>query len=529
MMRKVLLFSFIFLSFTVFAQPNDFKRDYIWQFGYDCNNDTGQVARLFGVKNMDFNTHPPSMYLSCPNIKGFTFTRAHICDTLGNLELTTNGYVLHDGHGNRIDSFGLDAYYSYSGRDLQQSSLFLPFPEQNNDYVLLDLPFVWNNTWNTPGRFNNHFYIGGQLYYHQIIKTNNQYQMVARNQPVFSDTLEVGMQACRHANGRDWWILIPKAMSNVYHRWLLSSTGLQYIGSQGVGQFYCANLQRGQTVFSPDGTMYARIVAQGGVTNTCSLGGHLRLYDFDRCTGLLAEKEIWRLCCGINPFEDPYSTASGGVAFSSNSRYLYANSEKYVYQIDTRGNPMTIDTVGRYSGESDTIGTSISPTVYMFQQLAPNDKIYISSDANKYIHIIENPNASGILCNVQNKAFHLGIENAWGLPNYPNFRLGRLEGSGCDTIYSAVNEVDGGSGGFKVYPNPNNQGYFVLEWTNKLEENGLVRIIDMFGREVYTQSILLSTGKAAIKSQQLLNGTYLISVQNDQNELLHSEKVVIVH
>jgi hypothetical protein len=203
---KNIIYILLIVNSSVCAQPNDTKRDFVWQMGRYCNTDTAQIARLYGIKNLNFNTNPPNQYLSCPNIIGYLLTQSHICDTLGNLELTSNGHVLYDGLGNFIDSFALDDYYHFLGRDMQQTFLILPYPGLIDEYLLLDIPVKENVTWMQQGWFQNYFYIGPRLYTHHVRKVAGQFHLVARNQPIFSDTLDFRLTACRHANGRDWWI-----------------------------------------------------------------------------------------------------------------------------------------------------------------------------------------------------------------------------------------------------------------------------------------------------------------------------------
>jgi Secretion system C-terminal sorting domain len=306
-----------------------------------------------------------------------------------------------------------------------------------------------------------------------------------------------------------------------------SPNGLQYMGSQAVGTHFCSNGHRGQAVFSPDGTMYARSSAHYG-PDACQLGVHVRLYDFDRCNGLLSEKNTWQLCCGIIPTASAYASNASGVAFSSSSRFLYTNSEKFIYQIDTRNNPLTLDTVGRFNDQYDTTGFSFAAGLFNMQQLAPDGKIYITMDDGRHLHVIENPNQLGLSCNINNMGLNLGVVHAWSLPNYPHFRLGRLEGSGCDTVYSVVEDIRQGNT-FKVYPNPNDQGYFIIEWTAKLEGQGNVMITDIMGRAVLEQEVSLQTGKTFVRSNHISNGVYLMKIVDTEGKELHTEKVVVIH
>ncbi|MBE7510779.1 MAG: hypothetical protein HS118_11435 [Bacteroidia bacterium] len=52
-----------------------------------------------------------------------------------------------------------------------------------------------------------------------------------------------------------------------------------------------------------------------------------------------------------------------------------------------------------------------------------------------YLGVVNNPNVKGLGCNFNNFGFYLGGKRSyWGLPNNPDYELGALAGSGCDTL-----------------------------------------------------------------------------------------------
>nr|MBK9653747.1 T9SS type A sorting domain-containing protein [Bacteroidota bacterium] len=54
---------------------------------------------------------------------------------------------------------------------------------------------------------------------------------------------------------------------------------------------------------------------------------------------------------------------------------------------------------------------------------------------NENLSVINNPNALGAACNYTPFSFYLGGKRTYyGLPNNPNYGLGRLLGSPCDTL-----------------------------------------------------------------------------------------------
>ena len=122
---------------------------------------------------------------------------------------------------------------------------------------------------------------GEDLFYSEIRKIDNeQGEVILRKELILHDTLGAGkLSACKHANGRDWWIIVPEWNSNRYYRYLLTPEGIDTVGMQEVGEPTINGL--GQALFSPDGTKHVRF---SGLS--IELGEWISIYDFDRCTGL---------------------------------------------------------------------------------------------------------------------------------------------------------------------------------------------------------------------------------------------------
>ena len=74
-------------------------------------------------------------------------------------------------------------------------------------------------------------------------------------------------------------------------------------------------------------------------------------------------------------------------------------------------------------------------TTFATAQLAPDGKIYIcTAFSTPLLHVIEYPNRKGVACQVHQRAIHLPNYNDYSIPNFPNFRLGPVDGSACDTL-----------------------------------------------------------------------------------------------
>jgi hypothetical protein len=296
------------------------------------------------------------------------------------------------------------------GYDRPQGSLILPFPDNDERYLLLSTYVADNEDLSTV--------TGHELNYSILeVDEDNRVTVVEKNQLLETGALHNGqLTATRHANGRDWWIIWPYYSSNRYMRFLLTPQGLERQEDQ-----YSAETTRtgsGQASFSPDGNYF---VMFNGVSST--EGDFFDQYDFDRCTGLLSNHRHYNL---------PDNGGGAGCAVSHDSRYAYIFSTGYVFQIDlwTDDNISTLDTVAVYDGGLDPF-----PTLFNRGQLARDGKIYMSSTGSMTkLHVIDYPNRQGAACNVRQRGIELPVHISFGVPNFPFHRLGPLDGSPCDTL-----------------------------------------------------------------------------------------------
>ncbi|MCB9294600.1 MAG: PKD domain-containing protein [Lewinellaceae bacterium] len=188
------------------------------------------------------------------------------------------------------------------------------------------------------------------------------------------------------------------------------------VGIQEIGEPVPSGL--GQALFSPDGTKHIRY---NGISD--QEGEYTTIYDFDRCTGELSN---------FRQFNYPQGGPAGGAAFSKNSRYLYTTSSIYIYQYDLWADDIEASRtlIAEYDGYLNFL-----PTTFYQAQLGPDGKIYIcASNGVRSLHVIHNPDAACPACGVEQHGIALPTYNAFSIPNQPNYRLGPIDGSPCDTL-----------------------------------------------------------------------------------------------
>ena len=292
------------------------KYDYQWLFGYKTSEDVD--GTILDFKEMEVNIFPIQKNMDLGE------GSSNICDRNGNLILYTDGCSIAGANheiienGDSISSGYIERVYcKTNGSPMTQSTIFLPKPESENHYYLFnyDLEPLYE------------FPVGlytpiapERLYYHEInLELNNGLgAVVQKKQIAIQDTFaRSSIQAHRHNNGSDWWVIAPKSHSNCYHTLLLTSEGIQDSFLQCKGHIWNDFDLQAQATFSPNGKKYARIYYHNG----------LNIFDFDNTNGLLS-----------NPIHIPFSDVDtfywAGVAISPNSRFfMQLLTQKYINTI----------------------------------------------------------------------------------------------------------------------------------------------------------------------------------------------------
>lgn len=404
------LASIFFLACCAFsnAQNPRFspRHDDVWLMGYDSYGSLN-----FGGTRIDFSTNPP-MITREDREMDFDGTDACMSDITGQLLFYTNGYYIANAlNDTMLGGEQINPDPTALQNRLYQGVLPLPFPNHSSQYYLIHEVSTWEPSMYS---FRKIF----RCLYSKIDMDGNNGlgEVIEANRFFLKDTLCYGkLTACKHANGRDWWLLIPKWNSAVFFTFLLTPEGLTSNGTQTIGSIPISNA--GQAVFSPDGSKYVKYNSVGG-----SLGGWLDIYDFDRCNGVLSN---WQ-----TKYFDP--SGAPGVAISPNSRYLYLSNGHWLYQYDLHADDIISSEIllGTYDGYMSPVNT-----FFFLLQLAPDGKLYMNSAATvNTMHIVHQPDLPGAACRFEQHGLQLPTLNNWSMPNFPNYRLGPLDGSPCDTL-----------------------------------------------------------------------------------------------
>ncbi|MBA3648256.1 MAG: hypothetical protein H0W62_06845 [Chitinophagales bacterium] len=388
LITKIILCSFIIFSVNNVPAQN---RANIWEIGYQPY-----------VPNVYFDFNHGSIEVNSIDRKLLVeLTNASICDTTGNILFYTNGQWIANSigdsiaNGKKFNPGYLTDFYTSGGLLISQAAIAISDPGNSNRYYLF---------YEKGEKFENiefgytdyqPFHLSYSLI--DITKDNGLGAIVNGYKNVYAieDTLMLGMiTACKHANGRDWWIVVRRYDSDEFYTVLVSPSGVSAPQMQKIGPVIKPfdEITPGEVVdvdvndeaqFSPDGNHYAFIVSTFLV----------HLLDFDRCNGLFTNYRYDSI-----PLADRGGNATIGCAFSSNSKFLYADSYRRLYQYDITQKDFTVtrSTVGIYDDKLDK-----PVTIYFaFQQLAPDNKIYMTPfGGSNFYDVINNPNLPDSACN----------------------------------------------------------------------------------------------------------------------------------
>jgi hypothetical protein len=313
------------------------------------------------------------------------------------------------------------------------------------------------------------------IYYSIVEVINNQLFIRKWNIPLYNESsVEEKLTAVKHANGKDWWIIAGEQDNNCTDDYLLfkfQNENIELYNIQNVGTFRCSeSFVNSEMKISKLGNTICNCIKKNNIIQEA--GNYVDILSFNRCTGELL------LNYGKN-ITNVYSCD-------------FSNNENYIYAVSTNGDPFqfynnTIFQIDNFGNNSMRgIGSIFSRDTAIKQiEIGPDNKIYVSIgwtqfsggffNYNNYpiksIGVIESPDSFGLASNFNAYGTLLSDSSraTFGLPNFPNYRLGALSiyeaGAGSDTVIctdSTINQKVVQLGSQKVngvqyqwYPNYN--------------------------------------------------------------------------
>ena len=467
------------------------KHDQVWVSGGGNSLNYSN----YGGAITDFSTNPPYTYYNYRKLN-FRACNASLSDSLGNLLAYTNGCdiagaddeimeggdTINAGYVNYLQCRQYN--YGYSSGD--QSALMLPMPDTAGIIFTFHEHLIYT--------YNPFNVIIDKLLYSVIDMQQNagQGKVTAKDVPVVTGSLSYGgLTAVKHANGRDWWVVVPDFSSNVFHVCRLTHAGITDTLTQTIG--IMPNVMGeggGQVVFSPDGSRLYR-------TNPYN---PVMVYDFDRASGIFT---------GFSTISYNYgSSVKGeiGCAISSNGQFLYLSAREHVYQLDLQSPNISASQtlVATWDGYAAPL-----PTLFLQCQLGPDCKIYIKTSDMPFYHVIHHPDEPGLACNVEQRGLALPTPSGASMPSFPNFRLGTLEQPGlpCSPVSATGSPVFSPLPLLSVFPNPASESLKIIP-NGPLPAGAIWVLSDALGRVVRSERLYDGESCTEIEISDLAVGVY---------------------
>jgi Secretion system C-terminal sorting domain len=382
------------------------------------------------------------------------------------------------------------------------SVLILPRPGDDNRFDV----FHWDYESFLIGSPGSGYNFGPLHFYYTTVdmsQNNGLGKVIFKNNIIIEDTLNnCALQAVRHANGRDWWLLIPEFNGNCYYKVLFDPSGPNMMDKQCIGTNW-GKYATGSAEFGVNGTRYVRCDGEYG----------LNVFDFDRCDGQLSNAVHV-------PIDSPGTYPLDCMSLSPSGRFAYHHYSKKIFQYDLEA--VDIGASKILVATYDGFVSSGNATDFYKSQLAPDGKIYIcTSGPTYYWSVIEHPDSLGLACEVKQHSIQLPKKQYAAMPNFPNYRIGALSGP-CDTISTGLSDMKVSQKQLIVAPNPSTGDFDIIlpegETLQKIE------LFDLAGKLVYTQIVDKFNQKPT--HYHLSNGFYLLKAI-DKNEHHYINRIIV--
>lgn len=485
----------IFYTSSLYSQ----RESNAWIVGY--GNNPNRIPK-YGKTELNFKGDTLRInYNTKQNTAKTYLLNASIGDQNGDLVLFTEGLniygadqsIIENGDGINPGEVRNDYYpYYYPA---SANHVFLSSPGKINEYYLIHISMDYVKDFSDTFRtFIANKLLCTKISIDSLTKIG---KVVSKNNLLLSgEFYKSHLAYCKHSNGRDWWIIIEEYNSTKHYIYLLDPEGIKLQRTQEIGKVGGLYDWSGNSIFTPDGSKFIKY----------SFDYSAQIFDFDRCTGELSNP------IQLNSYQ-PSIYKEASIAVSPNSRFLYVNDYTRIWQFDLQARDIdnSIDTIGYWDG---FLFDSIFTTGFYQLALADDGKIYLSCHSgNIYLHVINNPNEKGVSCNFKLRQIELPALMVGGLPFMPNFKLGAMKQSICDSLTSTSEFINKPS--FTIYPNPST-GQLQISYQNSLKFGSFeIQIISISGDVIFQKKLRQDQSQWNFDLSFLDRGIYFIKFMNE--------------
>jgi hypothetical protein len=516
-MTRILLI----LCFLITGQVYSQREGHIWHFanyaGLDFNSGVAVPvqSKIYGVPPARNYRRSNSTLSSKDGTLLFYENNVHPFQD----SLFDEGIGIFDANDSIVKSSSADPLNMYYLGPIHGTH-FLPFRGSHKiAYVFVD---VWN------GSTLKYIWLSDSLRNGNGGLVNDSLHVLSQDSITPSSSAGSVIACVRHANGRDWWVVGHENNSDTFIIAIFTPDSCYIKSKQQIGTYQGLFLT-GPTGVSSINSL--RFNSKGDQLIRGNGEGLIELYSFDRCTGVLSNVRTIR---PHNPLsQHPNVAFMYDIAFSPSGRFVYAPLIGSVNPQTSWSSLLQYDLL-----ESDTslimkeIARMQSPqgaSVGSFYNisLGLDNKLYVLTYGgydvcrdSSYLAVIQDPDQKAPACNFQFNGLYMNGMNVPfpGLPHHPDYTIGPIDGSPCDTlgldeyppiVYSRQ-EINP-EPLYVVYPNPA-KGYLIISGQS-LENIQRIQIYSVQGKLMLSaEPEWLSASQQRVHLPSLETGVYFLEV-----------------
>jgi hypothetical protein len=448
---------------------------------------------------------------ACLPLATFYSAAAFADKNTGELLFACNGWRLINGNGN-IVSHKLWFDFMPHPQDSPDTTkvnvtagpLFLPHPGDSTKAYLFY------------GQSENYFlqnelFSADRFYTYALLNIPTK-SLISKNNILLNDTSSISdMQACRHANGRDWWLIKPDIWSNKYFIGLLTPQGIEMnnITLPGVPSDLRVNTS---SKFNIQGTKY--IHYNGGLSRV------IHEFDFDRCTGTLSNFVLHDISDSISPLDNRLARMT--ISPDGSKFYIVRNTSQSAglvqgfFQVDLSTDSMRL--ISRYGACPQMMPNGK-------KMLFPETEYFANNDYIIKVSEIENPNAhfNDLIIH------HFKYTNPNAMltvapNNFAYMRLGADTLSICDSLSVITKRTKAQEpSGLVVFPNPASN---VLHIEQQEQEQVQYKLINYYGQTVQQWQSAEPKQTLYFNNNHLSDGFYLLQATNSKGIVVQKKFVI---
>jgi hypothetical protein len=431
-MKKLLVLICLLMVSELYSQ----KEDYIWIYGndpYDMIDSTRAADTTRGSSNIDFNYDPVKLYYVPGRFVDMEGANTSICDENGQLITYTDGMRIYDKYDQSIvDTINYDYGINFWCREWEQNNIgnhqmAVPIGLAGiQRAIILPMDDKLHYFYNTYNFCKDSLYRVLVTTLRKYGINDNDLLIDTKDSILIRDRLAFNIQAVRHGNGRDWWLLQFKVNMSSYFLYLISPKGIDYYGEVDFLESDFIEYV-GSIAFSNSGNFLSLIFSNIFTASKAEFF----ISEFDRCSGIVTNSFNKDIPNGIVEC----------TAFSHDDQYLYFAISNQIYQCDMGMKSLEeiMESCELIAERDDFVFQHFNsniPVNFGQTKLGPDGRLYITpiTGINKYLSVIEYPYEKGMASDVRQHIIEVPTIIAPTIPNLPHYRLGPLDGSPCDTL-----------------------------------------------------------------------------------------------